>query len=124
MLPIRNISYLLPMCCSFWEKYINSPKTGLGCSTPLSKIHKTILDCLNVSHQMCVILVIKMFNFEHSLYNSSFENEQVVESKKCRAKEHYNTETTVKSERRGRYTAIQQREQPSNLLIIILLSYF
>ena len=36
MLPIRNISYLLPMCCSFWEKYKNSPKTGLGCSTPLS----------------------------------------------------------------------------------------
>ena len=36
MLPIRNISYLLPMCCSFWEKCKNSPKTGLGCSTPLS----------------------------------------------------------------------------------------
>ena len=35
MLPIRNISYLLPMCCSFWEKCKNSPKTGLGCSTPL-----------------------------------------------------------------------------------------
>ena len=38
MLPIRNISYLLPMCCSFWEKYKNSPKTGLGCSTPLNLI--------------------------------------------------------------------------------------
>ena len=37
MLPIRNISYLLPMCCSFWEKCKNSPKTGLGCSTPLTK---------------------------------------------------------------------------------------
>ena len=73
---------------------------------------------------MFVIIVIKMFNVEHSLYNSSFENEQVVESKKCRAEEYYNTETTVKSERRGRYTAIQQTEQPSNLLIIILLSYF
>ena len=35
MLPIRNISYLLPLCCSFWEKCKNSPKTGLGCSTPL-----------------------------------------------------------------------------------------
>ena len=35
MLPVRNISYLLPMCCSFWEKCKNSPKTGLGCSTPL-----------------------------------------------------------------------------------------
>ena len=33
--PIRNISYLLPMCCSFWEKCINSQKNGLGCSTPL-----------------------------------------------------------------------------------------
>ena len=35
MSPIRNISYLLPMRCSFWEKCINSQKTGLGCSTPL-----------------------------------------------------------------------------------------
>ena len=35
MLPIKNISYLLPMCCSFWEKCNNSPKTDLGCSTPL-----------------------------------------------------------------------------------------
>ena len=34
--PIRNISYLLPMCCSFWEKCINSQKNGLGCSTPLN----------------------------------------------------------------------------------------
>ena len=32
---IRNISYLLPMCHSFWEKCINSQKNGLGCSTPL-----------------------------------------------------------------------------------------
>ena len=36
MLPIRNISYLLPMCCSFWEKCKNSPKTDLGYSTPLT----------------------------------------------------------------------------------------
>ena len=47
MLPIRNISYLLPMFCSFWEKYKNSPKTGLGCSTPLTKIkllrYKTVV---------------------------------------------------------------------------------
>ena len=35
MLPIRNISYLLLMRCSFWQKCKNSPKTGLGCSTPL-----------------------------------------------------------------------------------------
>ena len=36
MLPIRNISYLLPVCCSFWEKCKNSPETGLGCSTHLT----------------------------------------------------------------------------------------
>ena len=35
--PIRNISYLLPVCCSFWEKCLNSQKYGLGCSTPLSQ---------------------------------------------------------------------------------------
>ena len=35
MSPIRNISYLSPMCCSFWEKCINSQKNGQGCSTPL-----------------------------------------------------------------------------------------
>ena len=40
MLPIRNISYLLPMCCSFWEKCKNSPKTDLGCRTPLFKNRK------------------------------------------------------------------------------------
>ena len=38
MLPIRNISYLLPMCCSFREKCISSPKTDLRCSTPLNHI--------------------------------------------------------------------------------------
>ena len=37
MLPIRNISYLSPMCCSFWDKFKNSPKSTLGCSTPLKK---------------------------------------------------------------------------------------
>ena len=36
MLPIRNISYLPPMCCNFWENCTNSHKTDLGCSTPLS----------------------------------------------------------------------------------------
>ena len=35
MLPIRNMSYLSPMCCHFWEKYTNSHKVGLGCSTSL-----------------------------------------------------------------------------------------
>ena len=44
MLLIRNISYLLPMCCSFWENCINSQNTGLGCSTPLKPyIHVHLL---------------------------------------------------------------------------------
>ena len=51
MWPIRNISYLSPMYCSFWEKCKSSPKTGLGCSTPLiCAFHifmKTHLDFLN-----------------------------------------------------------------------------
>ena len=38
MLPIRNIPYLWPMCCRFWEKWKNSPKPCLGCSTPLLKL--------------------------------------------------------------------------------------
>ena len=38
MLPVRNISYSLPMCCSFWENCINSHKTGQGCSTPSIKV--------------------------------------------------------------------------------------
>ena len=42
MLPIRNISFLLPMCCNFWEKCINSQKTGLGCSTPLNNCFKSL----------------------------------------------------------------------------------
>ena len=46
MLPIRNISYLLPMCCSLWEKCKNSPKTGLGCSTPLTSIILHFLVCI------------------------------------------------------------------------------
>ena len=35
MLPIRNISYLSPMSCNFWEKFINSHKIGEGSSTSL-----------------------------------------------------------------------------------------
>ena len=38
MLPIRNISYLSPICCNFWGKYINSHKIGQGCSTPLTSL--------------------------------------------------------------------------------------
>ena len=34
MLPIRNLSHLLLMCCNFWE-CINSHKIGQGYSTPL-----------------------------------------------------------------------------------------
>ena len=34
MLPIRNISYLLPMCCSFWEKCKNWP----GVQYPLKQL--------------------------------------------------------------------------------------
>ena len=55
MLPIRNISYLLPMCWSFWEKCIYSQKTGLGCSTPLIDI---IEDCnLHVKTSLPVALL-------------------------------------------------------------------
>ena len=45
MLPIRNISYLSPMYCSFWEKCKNSPKKlGLGCSNPLTLKEPGFLD--------------------------------------------------------------------------------
>ena len=44
MLPLRNIPYLSPMCCNFWEKCTNSHKSGLGCSTPLSKTSKLCWD--------------------------------------------------------------------------------
>ena len=54
MLPIKNISYLLPMCCSFWEKCKNSQKTGLGCSTPLKL--KLSWFCA-ISHQMTPFLI-------------------------------------------------------------------
>ena len=38
MSPIRNVSYLLPMCYSVLEKCINSKtKHGQGCSTPLNR---------------------------------------------------------------------------------------
>ena len=36
--PIRNISYLLQMCCSFWEKCINSPKKWSGVQYPLKHL--------------------------------------------------------------------------------------
>ena len=50
--PIRNISYLLPMCCSFWEKCINSQKNGLGCSTPLNQKLKVPQHCNNHIHPL------------------------------------------------------------------------
>ena len=62
MLPIRNIFYLSPMCCSFWEKFKNSPKSALGCSTPLrvflSKGQITLSVCFeNLRSCMCTTLV-------------------------------------------------------------------
>ena len=54
MLPIRNISYLLPMCCSFWEKCKNSPKTSLGCSTPL--MYSSCLKCLSFIGLLLVLI--------------------------------------------------------------------
>ena len=36
MSPIRNISYLSPMCCNFCEICIKSHKIDQGCSTPLN----------------------------------------------------------------------------------------
>ena len=62
MLPIRNISYLLPMCCSLWEKCKNSPKTGLGCSTPLSSefpFMKFILFCTLLYSFVSLIFYLK-----------------------------------------------------------------
>ena len=56
MLPIRNISYLLPMCCSFWEKCKNSPKTGMGCSTPLR-----IQNLVGLLKTICHLSIIKHF---------------------------------------------------------------
>ena len=41
MLPIKNISYLSPMSCNFWERCINSHIIGQGCSTPLNMLKKT-----------------------------------------------------------------------------------
>ena len=35
MLPIRNISYLLPMCCSLWEKMQKQSKNWPGVQYPL-----------------------------------------------------------------------------------------
>ena len=39
ILNIRNISYLSPMCCKLWEKYINSHKIDQGAVPPLSTIN-------------------------------------------------------------------------------------
>ena len=41
MLPIRNISYLLPMCSNFLRKCINSQQSGQGCCTSLRQIKIT-----------------------------------------------------------------------------------
>ena len=34
VLSIRIISYLSPICCIFWENFINSHKISQGCSSP------------------------------------------------------------------------------------------
>ena len=39
MLPIRNLSYLSPMCYNFRETCTNRHKIGLVNSTPLKKVH-------------------------------------------------------------------------------------
>ena len=38
MLRRRNTSYLSPMCCNFWERFINSHKICQGCSTSLNHV--------------------------------------------------------------------------------------
>ena len=68
MLPIRNISYLLPMCCSFWEKCINSQKTGLGCSTPLS-----FLKLNSYLNTKCLFIAFSHAQFCFSMRNFVFE---------------------------------------------------
>ena len=68
MLPIRNISYLLPMCCSFWEKCKNSPKTDLGCSTPLKVLqyqtdHTVFVKTIPLRF-LFLIIIYKVVNFD------------------------------------------------------------
>ena len=53
MLPFRNISYLSPMCCNFWEKSVNSHKTGQRCSTPLS-CYFVFIFVISCSEYLCV----------------------------------------------------------------------
>ena len=60
MLPIRNTSYLLPMCCSFWEKCINSQKTGQRCSTPLNSILSNFFcEFLSITSALFLCLLFK-----------------------------------------------------------------
>ena len=58
MLPIRNISYLSPMWCNFWEKCTNSHKIGLGCSTPLRFTLSFVCFCLFVC--LCVGVFVQL----------------------------------------------------------------
>ena len=50
MLPITNLSYLLPMCCSFWEKMHKQSKNWSGVKYPLKVVGKAkwILLCLRL----------------------------------------------------------------------------
>ena len=54
------------MCCSFWEKYKNSPKTGLGCSTPLNDVK------LEFSHKGGYMAVKRKKNDAHRKINQTF----------------------------------------------------
>ena len=87
MLPIRNITYLLPMCCSFEEKCINSQKTGLGCSTPLTLVNCKIRGQNNLKISRTTwVLILKIqgpsvffrtrFVFSHIFYTSGIEMSQ------------------------------------------------
>ena len=80
MLPIRNISYLSPMYCGFWEKCKNSPKTGLGCSTPLNSyliriscnFHQIWVDFMYDSCFFKLYIFRKIAMFEKYLNNIRF----------------------------------------------------
>ena len=56
---IRNISYLSPMCCHFWQKKMHKqPQNWSGCSTPLigciSSQYLRVLTHFAWSHYICM----------------------------------------------------------------------
>ena len=68
MLPIRTISYLLPLCCSFWEKFKNSPKSALGCSTPLMSKMFLKSKLIRVCRITCTKILVLWLVESHSLF--------------------------------------------------------